>query len=351
MHRPWVVVVAAMGACVELYSLERVPVVGGTEDQRTLVEAELEYFDTEVRKGRLAIGEIRFEALPVDGSINSYSRVVTLDEDLALVDVRYTLRHELCHGLDFEERLSWNDRTLFDALADTIEVPVSHIPGPMTYEEYRRSEGLAAYCSMGPLAGIALASPCDPSEREEWTDAGEWLRENVWQGMSSGPLAWDPMPVASWPTPVMFDDYWMAGTDDPPGIAIELFEYREPSDEFVAQDDVVVDLYDGSVLDVAYLEASRVDDDFLELDEPYGELWCFNAGSPRGWAEGPRGAACSVVVPGQGSSVERLFVDEGPGWRVAEPACAPEEFDIFPADGRVWIGWAADAGLVWATLR
>lgn len=115
--------VGALG-CHERFSLDDVPIVGGTDDQRALVRERLAEFEADAGVGRLTLQAVVFDSLddPI-GSFNRRTDRIELSDQLDPSVLALVLRHELCHALDFTEQLVDRPSPLFDGLADGLFDP------------------------------------------------------------------------------------------------------------------------------------------------------------------------------------------------------------------------------------
>lgn len=184
--------------CGPSYALPHVPVVGGTPEQIAEVYDELEDFSRWIGPDRVELREIRFVDGPLDVGRGTYPRAgrrVVLTKDLIGAALRNTLRHELCHAVDYQEGLLASREPLFDALVDrlTARGESLHV-NPRASQRLLRSELLARICVTGPAGTRLLQSSC-PGEPDELDEAAARVEDWVWRGV-------DPLPLTETPPPV-----------------------------------------------------------------------------------------------------------------------------------------------------
>lgn len=182
----WCLVVVLGGAGCRFVPLAEVPVDGGTDEQRAIVQEVLDEIDrtlgldVELRKIRFAnVDEHRY------GAYNSVTKTVRLGFEIEEEVLRFTLRHEICHAVDFQNDLSMTDEAL-DPVATWYRAR-----DWMHQERTRpaRKEAFALGCGEGAAMLEAVAGACD--DDPEWvTDLAAQLGEDVWSRHEPVEVAW-----------------------------------------------------------------------------------------------------------------------------------------------------------------
>lgn len=167
----------AVAGCTPLVPLDEVPIVGGTDAQRALIEAELASFDALAGPGRAVVREIGFGSVAPDRLAEyTWDRRIRLGLDVDDDELQYVLRHELCHALDDTERLS-DDAAVLDRIGS-----VFRLQGRMDQTAVRavREEAFALLCGDSAPILAAAAAPCvgDP---EPLADAAAWVLDVAWE--------------------------------------------------------------------------------------------------------------------------------------------------------------------------
>lgn len=331
-------------ACRGTGPLPDTPVVGGSERQRELARLELADFDRAVGAGRLEIPEVRFEPRDAAGSTRLHTHAVRLDVDLDDDDVRWVLRHELCHALDFEEDLTTPRIPLLDRFADDLFAEGGFVEPERVENDprLRRSEALAAACSLGHLVAQAASTPCD-DDPPVFADLADWLNERVWTGDLPPVATWSAVPTATFPTSIVPDHIDVDPTADG-GLLLRVRRTADGSTKLLPP--TLVDLDTGAPSPSGAYELADATE-----EEPPGLESKMDVDAT-GWTDGPAAAWGRSDLWHLGWSAPHLYVYDSPeaGWRAASPGCALPAQALFPADGRVWAAWAEGESVVWAPV-
>jgi hypothetical protein len=339
---------ALLLAACSTHPLSEVPIVGGSEEARELVERELELFAEAILPETIELSEIAFVSLRegIQGRYRLTSRRVLLHEGLSLENVPSVLRHELCHALDFQTDLARPPHEALEAYAERLYDPEhGALPRDWPARE-RRSEALANLCEIGPTLASALVTPCH-GEPPLLSELGAFAQAQIWRGVEAlVPLPAEP-PVSF--VAGDFERFSLRPSKEPDLIRLELSD-TEGWDTAYALDLYTAErLGSGWDLDLASEEVEEVPPHYaLEEVHPFRaaggpqqalvaglfELEAFGFGS----ADAPR---------------ERLLWSAGDGW-AALPLCVPGDWlegepghwDIFAADDQVWYA-EGDGQRVW----
>lgn len=330
-------------ACVELVPLDRVPVTGGSAEQRAEVELELEAFDSWVGRGRLTLSEVRFVELPpeIAGQYRHGTQRVHLSLQQPVSELRGTLRHELCHALDHEEGLMdspdrWFDEqsdALYDWFAMEATTPDEGFPGSASK---RRGEVFASFCGQGPFAARLILGGCpeDPASVEVmeclvdavWTEAPELERvEGLPVPAVEAAVALDGRNFGVDPTRTDGVVHVTAGAGDNKGQYSILLHTGELVPEW----------------------AGPLGSDFAPPPPPGLDTF---VGSNVSFA----GSAAAVVTADLlhlGRSRPRWLVQPEPeAWREVEDCPPDRRATVFVAEDRLWAAWAEDDAPAWRPL-
>ena len=330
---------ATLVACTASGPLPDTPIEGGSDEQRMLVREELREFDAAVGAGRLSIPLVRFRDIDAPAEIRRSSYRITLDTDTAPHDVRWILRHELCHGLDFEEDLVAHS-PLFDELATGYFADADQTEVDAVYptDRMRRSEALAVFCSIGALGAHSITSSCR-NEPEIAAELSRWLIERVWRAHEPQDFAWEPADAVGWASEELPSEITVGSTLVPENsIRIGL--------DYV--DSIVVDLH---TAEPQVIE----DDDIVYEPRPSGVdggfLYDLSDTTVHGWPDGPAAAFGRVYLWHLGYSDLRLFVRQTGGpWMLSAPDCQLPFQQLFTADESVWIAWVDGYRVKWTPV-
>ena len=331
-------VVGVLAGCSPV-ALRDTPVLGGTAEQRERVRSELAAFQDAVGPERLSVRSVKIvERIrnldDVAGSYRDHRVWLTADDDALTL----TLRHELCHAVrDADDLLDAPDPlldTLAAGLFDT-EPYAEALSRHYRTARRQRSEAMAAFCELGPVALAALRDPC-PGEPPLAGDVAAWMLDTVYTDyVPTEPWVSDPdatVTLDAWspyaPTVSATDlsgVVWVSGADGEDAVAAELADGRLVEAEVAA----VPTVDEGPPLRGVYVEDGA------------------------GWSDGPAAARGFSGLNHLGISAPRLFVfDADVGdWRVVVDACEalPNE-TLFTADGQVWRSWTDGLTLKWGPL-
>ncbi|MEM6925459.1 MAG: hypothetical protein AAF602_00920 [Myxococcota bacterium] len=168
--------------------LPEVPISGGTPAQRAIVETELAAFEEWTGGGRVMLSSIRIRRLRavLAGKYRVDTPRVFLDDDLGPEQLANTLRHELCHAVDWQEDLAGRPVPALDVFMDVMadaadERGLDRWFDPDEPDELRR-EIFARACELGPwVAGLAQLGPDEPLSA-----ALSWIADEVWTHRPTG---------------------------------------------------------------------------------------------------------------------------------------------------------------------
>lgn len=289
----WVLLAAA--GCDRTYPLPIVPIRGGTAEVRAELRAELIEYDAQVGPGRVELRRIDVVEHTQYGTLGHYSAA---DRTIEMVPVAptLTLRHELCHAIDFAERRIDDDIELYDelsrALVDHGAVPVELY----TTQRAQQDEAFAQSCERGGLALWLLAEhPCE-HDGDLVVDVARHLTDAVYVGFEPPDLLdLDGLP---WVTP---EAWTTTGEVDP----------TEDGQHVVVH----------------------------ELGESAGIRFDLD-----GQRLGVTGDATWATGPQIGPILRGIELEDRAGRRIGEPALAQgsASFDTFPTDSRVFVFDPAD---------
>jgi hypothetical protein len=161
MGRFLISIVLGVAACAPCGEYATVEVVGATDDQRTLIENTLDRFSRWSGRDEVCVTTVEvLDALEEEGraklgGFQSAQRLIQLDA--AQPDLERTLIHELCHVVDWEERLTWRHPELFPYDPEAFDFALRD-------EKSRHRESFAVTCENGPeplQAATQIALECD----------------------------------------------------------------------------------------------------------------------------------------------------------------------------------------------
>lgn len=347
--RPSLALALLLSGCAQRFDLDQVPIEGGTPEQRAAVREGLARFEADAGPGRIQLKQIAFEPLEgwTAGSYTRRSDKVEIEEELSPEGVLRVLRHELCHVLDFTEELVDQPSPLFDGLADGLSDPdlgLLPIDG-MRSEREQRSEALARFCDLGPLALSALADRC-PNEPAAVGDVADWLLLHIWRDYVS------PENVGSLPPPRA---EWDAGPRDGPPKSFIIDAVADPA--------------------ILWISVGSSDADWASeyVDRETGEPWDgpFPGGFPAGdgvppglpppedarlglwagWPDGP-GASIAYINLYHLGETQRLLASDGGPWGFVATSCVPwrRNNPFGTVDHQIWFAWLDDNFVRWAPI-
>jgi hypothetical protein len=180
--------------------LAEVPIVGGSPEVRDEVIHAVNRFERWVGVGRISLREIRIEdAGP--GHLGAYgriSRTIRIDDrPMGRLQREEVVFHELCHALDYQERLVQRRSDLWQALDEAFAAR-GRSPGPSGVRQRRvDAERFAILCEQGPVWAQLVERECPADDLQPFADLAAWLLDDVW-------TAEVPTP-ATLGTPVMWE--------------------------------------------------------------------------------------------------------------------------------------------------
>jgi len=352
--------------CAERYTLDEVPIEGASAEQRAVVEEELLAFDEWVGQGRVRLSRVAFKS-EFQGETADYSGVydhrppsVWLRPQLSGGDLRAVLRHELCHAVDYQDKLLSRSHDAFDglvehpppAMSSTLRQEIRDRPN----DRRRRSEVFATICESGPLATALLLSSCEP---RSWdlVGAAAFLSDEVWTGRPDVAMrpsdGWGSDEVSS-PAPFTADGLRASGAEGVPVAALSLFTHDY--EESVLK---LVNTEDGSeVVERTEMSVDSVYAGF-EVEPPadaptYPDYDPASAVAPTVAAASSAGAARIIVDYRAGPVIRRMapqvVVHDGAQWSVVDGACPTEASAVFVADDTLYVGWADEESVRWRAV-
>jgi len=356
---PWRAITPALvllvAGCGERYTLSDVPIEGGTPSQRQTVSEELERFQTWAGEDRIGLSEIVFIEIDDAGFFRGRSGRVGLSNSLTKFRLALTLRHELCHAVDFQEGLVDRDEAGFDELVTWVLATEGHplrkwvVKGP---KRKRRAEAFAYLCQQAPLGTAMLADPC-PNDADNYARAARWVHSQVWTA--------DPDLV---PATVVAgaEGRWEAGLT--PRSLVAYGSIGQSRAAFLAldkdNDNVVanVDLKSGA-------EVAAVDDfDLVAGMEPPPAATPYRTGTSDWFPTSVDGAPTAtfgersrVIVPAlkaldiqEEALNPRVLAYEEDTWSIVADACPAALPTVFRAGGEFYVAWAEGTDVAWSAI-
>jgi hypothetical protein len=341
--------------CSRAYPLSEVPIEGGTEEVRAIVELELEFFQEAIEPhtvelSRIIIGDGE-PAGELWGQYRSNTRRVLLDEAMPVEDVSVVVRHELCHALDYQAGLGDKSHEAIDAYAERL----SNLPNSGLSRDdpprQRRSEALARICEVGPTVAAAASVSC-PSESPLLVELASFALTEIWLGVPPGPppVPQEP-PVSFAPPDAPFLAFELQPTEDPDLLQLEIAHLGEDPPPYT------LDLQTGAQVEPEP-EVAPADnaEEVVPPGPPLERTFLLEA---VGW---PDLAAMTVFldikafpIDEPGGPRERMLWWDGERWS-AVPLCLsgswldfeqdPPQWDLFTAQDQVWYA-EGDGQQVW----
>lgn len=352
-------VLTLLAACGRV-PLPEVPIVDGTESQRQAARDELEAFDLAVTSGRVELVEVRFEPMEWLGGHYSHSReTISLREDLPPSEIPLVLRHELCHAIEYQNRMLSGSDPVFDAWADHILSNESLIAHDLVPDNARdvRGEVMAYSCQEGPSASLLMSTGCTPSS-EPLRDVGDWLRDRVWHGETEldEDSAWVVSDVrGAWAPPAGTDiDVLQAFGAQSQDAALLVFSTE------VDAELTFIDLRTGERLETLSSDTTYTSTvaPIPTLPEGLRVPDLYQGGDIIGAHHVTDGV--TAVALAQGQTLEkldtvlsqRILVHDGDGpWSIAGGLCLPDALaSVFLANGRFYVAWAENGEIRWSEI-
>lgn len=344
-------------ACSRSYPLDSVPIEGGSEEARATVERELAFFQEAIAPNTVELSKIVFGPIePGTAGLHwRTTRRIRLAENLPLNEVSTTLRHELCHALDYQAGLADKPDEVLDTYAERLYDPNL---GGLEREggrRQRRSEAVAEICEVGPFVASAAAISC-PGDSPLLADLASFAIAEIWRGVPAEPALLPRQPAVSFEPPdAPFWAFALWPTDDPDLLQLEVAtegEYPPP---------YTLDLQTGALVEPES-EPNVVDSaqDFAEQAPALEKALFLEA---VGW---PEHTAMVVLLDIEAfpldvpqSPRERLLTWDGQRWS-AVPVCLPGSYldfetdiprwDLFTTNGEIWYANADERAVWWSPL-
>lgn len=358
---PKVWLLVLVGGCHRSYPLDEIPIVGGSEYVRQLVEDELASFSEAIEPASIELSEIVFEATDegMAGWYRDRDRRIAIDEELAtLYDeaafmvIPGVLRHELCHALDYQTELAAEPHETLDAYADLLFDPQRGAQDWRDDPRSRRSEAFAEICGLGPILAASLAEPC-PGESPLLAELASFALSDIWRNVTFGapPVLVEPL-VTSGP----FEPFVGVSpkpTNQPDVLRLDVYHTDDSSTPYA------VDLHSGEQADLQTdLETVPSVVEGLSLGWALDKSVAFTAA---GWPDqallGTKGFLLDAFdgeYPDRTRS--RLLWFSGEGWSPF-PVCPPDEdgsnrfmWGIFTAQDAVWYAYGDGQVVRWASV-
>lgn len=338
------------------YTLDDVPIVGGTASQREVVRSVLDEFESATGGGRVRLSSVQLEDLQTPSKVGSgvalrgvYQRStgrIVVDPDGLERDLPYTVRHELCHALDFQQDLAEDPSGVWGRASEQLAADPSWTADAVAGKDARsrRSEALALFCEGGTHYAHLLSPPCS-SDPDGIAEIARALLGQVW---------WDPPPL---PTAAVGE----RGTVLWDQVVTDIIPIPAPTTDagllqlYLAVDPIwenpVADLFTGDTVDALVAQAGTGEYSGWASfsDGPWG--WKAEVSDSVGSEGGPDALLGRVFLWHLGWSGYRLFWSpDGQQWRVAGEGCAREGEHPFFADDTPWTFWVEGDRAMWTRL-
>jgi hypothetical protein len=321
------------------FTLDQVPIDGGTEAQRAAARAALLDFDTAIGAGRLALRSISFRELKEPIAGRYHNARVDIYEGAPAEVVGDIARHELCHALDDAESLSGGPQA--DALERLAEGPLAH--AARYAENHPEHESFALLCEQGPIAAGLYASSC-PGDFAATSAVFAWMETAVWSAPARIQRAGAvPVAGASWTAAHPPEIVYVTGVGEA-GRALRIIAHAEG----LVDEWGVVDVHTGEPADP---EMWREPGNDLEPEDipPEHELQFVVA---EGWQEGPGVVVAQLLIdPSTYEPLDRIALWDGTAIQLpAEPCWVSGRTPVFAADGHVWRARIDGATVSWSRM-
>ena len=354
--------VVLLVGCAQRQALDKVPIEGGTAQQRAAVIAELDRFEEWTGSGRIELTgiELREGFRAKKGHTGFYNRVtakILLSGELSAEDIPMTLRHELCHALDGQEDLLAQKQPVFDTLAEEIRSDSKHPlhealgSGARTH----RAEVFAYVCQQAPLGTAMLSRPCAQGSNE-YRDVAMWIEANAWRGTpdvdgNPSPLGASE-PIGPWMLPFEVEEVQAAGSESFDGV--RLTARGDGGSDWTS-----ISSTDGSEIPLFEDLTIQAITDGYEAGGPYRapDIGTFNVTSTDPMEAVSDGKNTLRVV--RGLRQDSLGVHSAPQilvgamtepWAVVEGACPGREGSVFIANSQLFFAWSDGPSVWWASL-
>jgi hypothetical protein len=338
-----------LAACKEPGLLADTPIVGGSDEVRDAIRAELAAFDEATGFGRTRVSRVRVQDLGERlGRFDRIGRGIGLHEELDQVAVVEVLRHELCHALNSREELHEAEPALYERLASGVfgEDVIGDSPGCRS-RSCQQDEVFAAYCAKGPWIAQAWTQQCPDDPADAVAALGQ-MAETLW---TSAP---EPLPTTE-------RGEWASLQLEAPSPYIRAWGSTSPEIFF---------------LDIETPEGSKGGQTWLRSGEPaWGEeVWvpplpdAYPPGlplelpsfrvlqrqeltrGPVGQVDGLYTAMVEVDLFDQGAALRQVYSD-GERWWLVGDGCTDVQVGTFIADGRVFTLRTQGTHLGWGPVE
>ncbi|MEN0068017.1 MAG: hypothetical protein AAGA48_38160 [Myxococcota bacterium] len=348
----------ALSACSPRPLLE-VPITGADEATEQLLSEGVAQFERWVGPGRVRLAEISVGPVPEDflGRYNRIRQSVLLSEDIEddsrLVQVLY---HELCHALDFQNRIVKDDRSLFEQLSD----PSSNFVGLPSPEGHLSSSQLphevfADMCEFGPVVHQAMAHSCPAEETDPLPSVAQWFFDEVWLG--EVPASWVAGPPVTWEASFEPDIVYGYASEDE--VALVLLLARDLGGEAEQTDYPLLNVKDGSPMVASEVNVGwAVEPYYIDIPEALPWWATLTQGVSEQisvpynryvHSEDDAAALVDVRAPFLQERLRRMLVLDD-GWR-ATNACPGELGGLFRAQDTFYVISAEGRVVTWQALR
>jgi hypothetical protein len=320
-----------LAGCATCPPLSEVPVRGGTDAEQAEVEAELVRLERDLALP-VCIDRVRLHKTLSKG-YGLYDRathIIALEHDTAL---RPVLRHEVCHGVDYQNDVVLGREALFPYPDAS---PVS--------DAYEPNEAFAVICAVGP-EGLG---PMWDSECPEESDmrALHIVREEVWGLDRAAPppvLTFEPIAYVRYndvfpERPPIEDAFFARITPDLGGGRLRV--YVQGASGLLVQ--FHVDPWTGAVIDMSGAEPVP------PPEPPAVPVNWFDGGyEPVGGVlpDGTGVVTAAHALP-SGARIQRTFAVQGDAFLPTDGPCPDDTTQYFTVDGEPWMG-QLDGDVVW----
>ncbi len=319
------------GGC-RWYSLDEVPLDGGTPAQRAAAQSALVAFDEAVGRGRVELRTVRFA--PVDeGALGAYqSGKITVHPGLDPDGVVEVVWHELCHAIDASEAMSEREPLLLLQLATGVfaERTTLHSREP-------EAEAFALLCDNGPVVSQIYSSPCQDGLETLWAGYAFLHDVGLWQPTARLDDAPQANQVREWSLTGV-PDYFNLAAFEPTVLALVAY-FAD------GQEVTLLDVYSGDPAPDDWTDPV-LGADLLEEDLP--AIRGLAIAEVVGWDDGPGSVALELHLTGNPGMPRRLLLWTGDHYELPADRCLMDGVtDHVALDQHVWFARRDGASVIW----